>query len=93
MTDIADVNRFKTPKKMCSYLRTASKIDSSNKTEHIGCVNKQSRKLALKMLLQGITHAYKSSSYLHGFYKRKKNTFIGLMSYAINIKVRSMKII
>ena len=72
MTDIADINRFANAKKLCSYLRSAPKIDSSNNTERIGSVNKQSRKLAIKMLLQGLHHIYKSSKYLYNFYNRKK---------------------
>jgi transposase len=72
LTDIADIERFENPKKLCSYLRSAPKVDKSNKTEKIGRVNKQSRKLAMKMLLQGLTHTYKSSEYLYDFYKRKK---------------------
>lgn len=72
MTDIADIKRFSNAKKLCSYLRTAPKIDSSNKSERIGCVNKQSRKLSLKMILQGLHHMYKSSPYLYKFYMKKR---------------------
>lgn len=71
MTDIADIKRFSSSKKLCAYLRTAPKIDSSNTSEKIGCVNKQSRKLALKMVLQGLHHVYKSSPYLLRFYINK----------------------
>ena len=57
MTDIADINRFKNAKKLCSYLRSAPGIESSNKKEKIKSVNKQSRKLAITVLLQGIHHS------------------------------------
>lgn len=90
MTDIATVERFKTAKKMCSYLRSAPSIDSSNKSEKIGRVNKQSRGLALKMLLQGLTHVYKSSPYLKQFYLRKsKGKGKGKIRIAIARKIFS----
>jgi transposase len=88
LTDIANIERFENAKKMCSYLRTAPKVDNSNKSERIGCINKQSRKLALKMLLQGLAHVYKSSPYLYDFYKRKKKgKKVGKVRIAIARKV------
>jgi len=88
MTDIADIKRFKSSKKLCSYLRSAPKVDSSNKSTKIGSVNKQSRKLALKMLLQGLAHAYKSSPYLLSIYERKiKSKKAGKVRIAIARKI------
>lgn len=88
LADVADVNRFSTSKKMCSYLRTAPIIDSSNKSIKIGSVNKQSRKLALKMLLQGLQHVCDSSPYLSKYYERKKKgTKAGKVRIAIARKV------
>jgi transposase len=88
MTDIADIKRFKSSKKLCSYLRSAPKIDSSNKSEKIGCINKQSRKLALNMLLQGIYHSYKSSPYLYSFFQRKtKGKKTGKVRIAVARKI------
>jgi len=72
MSDIADINRFNGSKKLCSYLRSAPKIDASNKSEKIGCVNRCSRKLSLGLLLQGLMHIYNSSDYLLKFYKSKR---------------------
>lgn len=72
MTDIADINRFETDKKLCSYLRSAPSIEESNETTKMGPVNKQSRKLAITMLMQGIHHAYKSSPYLNCLFSRVK---------------------
>lgn len=88
LADIADINRFDSPKKLASYLRTAPTIDSSNNTQKIGRVNKQSRRLALKMLLQGLTHIYKSSDYLYNFYiRKKKGKKAGKVRIAISRKV------
>ena len=78
MSDIADINRFVGSKKLCSYLKVGiyihrvPKIDASNKSVKIGCVNKCSRKLSIGLLLQGLMHIYNSSEYLHDFYKSKK---------------------
>jgi transposase len=46
MTDIVRVDRFPTAKRFCSYLRTAPRITASNKTVHLGKVNKQGRSLS-----------------------------------------------
>jgi transposase len=72
MADIADINRFETDKKLCAYLRSTPTIEESNETTKLGSVNKQSRKLAITMLMQGIHHAYKSSSYLDCLFSRVK---------------------
>jgi transposase len=83
MTDIADIKRFNSSKKLCSYLRSAPKIDASNKSEKIGCVNKCSRSLSIGMLLQGLMHIYNSSEYLHNFYKSKRGRRAGKVRVAI----------
>ena len=74
MSDIAEIERFEKAKNLCSYLRSAPKVRASNKSEKTGCVNRCSRKLSLKMLLQGLPHVYKSSEYLNSFYLRKKGS-------------------
>ncbi len=73
MTDIADVKRFKSSKKLTSYLRSSPKVEISNKSVKIGHVNKQSRKLALTLLSQGLMHIYKSYDYYINFYNKKRN--------------------
>ena len=72
MADIADIDRFNGSKKLCSYLRSAPKIDASNKSEKIGRVNRYSRKLSIGLLLQGLRHIYNSSEYLLKFYQSKR---------------------
>ena len=56
MADIACVDRFPSAKKFCSYLRTAPRISASNKTLHLGSVNKQGRTLTCTLLTQSVTH-------------------------------------
>lgn len=72
MADVADISRFATSKKLTSYLRSAPKVDSSNRSEKIGRVNRHSRKLSMEMLLQGLVHVIKSSNYLENFYIYKR---------------------
>ena len=73
MSDIADIKRFETSRKLCNYLRTAPKIDSSNDKTIIKSVNKQSRKLSLHFLIQGFPHIKKNSQHYLSFYERKIN--------------------
>ena len=56
MSDICDINRFRSAKKLCSYLRTAPSIKASNKTSHLGPVNKAGRSLTVTLLTQSINH-------------------------------------
>ena len=72
MTDIANIDRFENAKKLCSYLRSAPGIEKSNNTEKMKSVNKQSRKLAITMLMQGIWHTYNSNPYLSSVFFRIK---------------------
>lgn len=72
IADIADVKRFPTVKKFCSYLRAAPGIKESNKTTHIGKINKSSRSLTVSFLTQSVRHLKGSSSYFENFYDRLK---------------------
>ena len=69
--DYIDISRFANAKKFCSYLRTAPKVDKSNKTTHITCLNKHSRKLSLSLVIQGLPHFYASNTYLSQYRKKK----------------------
>lgn len=71
MTDIADIARFKGYKQLCSYLQAGMRVDSSAQTTHNGKLNKKARKLAFRMLLQGVHHAMKNSPVYSDFYRRK----------------------
>jgi transposase len=72
MADVVDINRFPNAKKFCSYLRSAPKVDSSNKTTKIGRINKQSRKLTMSLLIESMNH-FKLCEKFGRFYENKKN--------------------
>ena len=74
ISDIGDIERFSSAKKLSSYLRAAPVIRESNNRTKIGSVNKCSRKVSLTLLTQPLHHAYRSSMYLLDFYERKKIT-------------------
>lgn len=56
IADIGEISRFSSSKKLCSYLRSAPGIDSSNETTRILSTNKQSRKLAISFVVQALAH-------------------------------------
>ena len=71
MSDLIDIKRFKNAKKLARYLRSAPKIDSSNKEVHLGRTDKKGRKLSFSMILQGLVHLVKKSEAIRNFYERK----------------------
>jgi len=70
MSDVCVIDRFKNVKKFCSYLRTAPKIKSSNKTTHVGKINKQSRANTCVLLTQSVIHLKNASDHINAFYNR-----------------------
>lgn len=72
LSDIGDVNRFPNVKKYCSYLRVAPTIKESNKTTHLGRINKKSRSLTVTIFTQSINHFRTSSTYFENFYSKLK---------------------
>jgi len=88
ISDIADINRFSNEKKLCSYLRTAPRIDSSNNKDKIGHVNKNSRTLTLNFLTQSILHFRSGSKKLDAFYtKKRKGKSAGKVRIAVMRKM------
>ena len=88
MSDIADINRFPNAKKLCSYLRTAPRIDASGNKEHAGKVNKQSRTLTASLMTESIKHFIDSSDRLHRFYFDKlKGKSAGEVCVAVMRKI------
>jgi transposase len=88
MSDIADINRFKNAKRLCSYLRTTPKIDSSNQKVHIGKVNKQSRTLTLSLMTESVKHFIDSSNKMHSFYfTKRKGKSAGKVRVAVMRKI------
>jgi len=88
MSDIADINRFSNAKKLCSYLRTAPRIDASGNTAHVGKVNKQSRTLTASLMTESIKHFIDSSDRLHKFYfDKRKGKSAGKVRVAVMRKI------
>jgi transposase len=70
MTDVVDIERFKSAKKICAYLRTAPKVKSSNNTTHMKSINKASRSLTCSLLTQSVNHIKIAGPYFDSFYTR-----------------------
>lgn len=70
MSDVADIRRFASAKKLCAYLRTAPSIKSSNKTRHLGPVSKCGRSLTVSLLTQSVNHLKTASPSYADFYNR-----------------------
>ena len=68
MADVVEIGRFKNVKKFCSYLRTAPKINASNKKNHLGSINKVSRSTTVTLLTQSIIHLSKAGKHMKDFY-------------------------
>jgi transposase len=72
MSDAVDVNRFSNAKRFCSYLRVAPKVTASNKTVHLGTVNKKSRSTTCSLLTQSVLHFAEAGEHMNQFYERVK---------------------
>jgi transposase len=72
ISDIGEIRRFQTSKKLSSYLRSAPSVDSSNESIRIGRTNKFGRKLSLTMLMQSMNHFRDNNPKLKSFYARKE---------------------
>ena len=70
MSEVADITRFSSAKKFCSYLRTAPKVEESNNTRHMKAVNKASRATSCTLLTQTVQHLATAGDHLAAFYKR-----------------------
>jgi len=70
MSDVCDVSRFASAKKLCAYLKTAPHIKASNKTEHLGPVSKAGRSLTVTLLTQSMPHLKVASPAYKNFYDR-----------------------
>jgi transposase len=70
MSDVADISRFASAKKLCAYLRTAPSIKASNKKRHLGPVSKCGRSLTVSLLTQSVNHLKTASPSYADFYNR-----------------------
>lgn len=90
ISDIADIKRFASAKKLCSYLGVIPKVDSSEDKIRIGSLQRDSRKTSRTLLTQVINHLYNNSEHLKSFYWRKRNKGCGKARIALMRKVITM---
>jgi transposase len=74
IADIARIDRFKSSKKLCAYLRSAPGISSSNETVRNLSTNKHGRKVAVTMLCQSLNHLRDGNPKLLHWYENKVET-------------------
>jgi transposase len=72
MAEVDDINRFSSAKKLCSYLRTAPRVEASNNTIKIKGTNKSSRATVVSLLTQSVLHLQNAGEYINTFYNRIK---------------------
>ena len=68
IADVGDIKRFKSAKKLTSYLRSAPAVESSNEVTRIKKTNKHGRKLTIELLIQASTHFRNFHPKLNAFY-------------------------
>lgn len=74
IADIAKIDRFKSSKKLCSYLRSAPGVSSSNETVKNLPTNKHGRKVAITLLAQALNHLRDGDPKLLHWYEGKVET-------------------
>jgi len=72
IADYVTVDRFQKAKQFSRYLRSTPRSEVSNERRKDGKTHKNGRKLAIKMLLQGLHHALRENSSLNKFFYRLK---------------------
>lgn len=71
ISDIADIKRFNSSKKLSAYLRSAPGIDSSNNTVRNLKTSKFGRKLSITFISQALNHFRDNNSKLNKWYYSK----------------------
>lgn len=74
IADIAQINRFPNAKHLCSYLRSAPSVESSNAITKVKSTNKFSRKLSMTFLTQSVAHFKNTNPSLKSWYEFKTKT-------------------
>ena len=70
LADVGDIRRFKTLRKMNSYLGIVPRIKDSGGKTRVGHITKESRKLTRTLLTQSIYHVINASPYFRSFYEK-----------------------
>jgi len=68
LSDIGDIRRFKSLRKMYAYLGLVPKSKDSGGKSRPGHINRESRKLTRTILTQSVFHISNSSPYLNNYY-------------------------
>ena len=74
IADIANIHRFENSKQLCSYLRSAPKVDSSNENNRSLSTNKFGRKLSITYLAQSCNHFRDGNPKLNRWFHKKDGT-------------------
>lgn len=72
MADILTIDRFASPKKLSSYMRTAPRVDASGGKTYMGKVSKRGRKDGFFMMLQSSPHWISSNKDLRDWWWSKR---------------------
>ncbi len=68
LADVADIKRFKTVRKLNSYLGLVPKLRESGNTHRSGHINRASRSLTRTILTQSLLHISEASPHLSKYY-------------------------
>jgi transposase len=72
LSDVGDIRRFKTTRRMNAYLGLVPKMRESGTTSRVGHINRASRQTTRTILTQSLIHVTKASPYLHSYYEMIK---------------------
>ena len=74
IADYGTIDRFQKAKQFSRYLRSTPRSEVSNERRKDGKTQKNGRKLAIKMLLQGLHHALRENARVNTFFQRIKKS-------------------
>ncbi len=69
LSEVGDITRFKSARRLQSYLGTVPTVRSSGGVTHNGAINRRSRGLARSLFTQAVSHLADSSPVLARFYR------------------------
>jgi len=69
LSEVGDIGRFSSARKLHAYLGVVPRIRSSGGTTHSGAINRASRHLARTLFTQAVPHLAESSPSMHKFYR------------------------
>lgn len=72
IADYGTIDRFAKAKQFSRYLRSTPRSEVSNERRKDGKIHKNGRKLAIKMLLQGLHHSIRENTCMRKFFNRLK---------------------